>query len=470
MDKDNGNSSKGKEMQVLQESKLQLVPTFKDAKSRVLRKQNVLEEDAYIEAVDKIIERDFFPDLQKLQLQAEYLDALSSNDIDKLRSVELKLDRGLSVRRFNDSTPSTFETPSTHRAETPSSANTSIPNTRQNEALSATVPNVSLDNFLAKNTSEDNASFEKIMEESKHRIREKFAWLFQAEDEQGKKQDQNLALPSCEEQVLNAIDDKPYNLDSWTYKSRNALMYVPNGVELSAKELIEGKGRKERVIKYENTRFDGDPFNSVSCRVALNEAASEHANIKKQVGKIGADGNVEAATPKVKGYGFVATPSPAPGVDASPFMTWGEIEGTPMRLDATPGPAKGPTFKIPEQPRREQLGHQLVEKMSKQHRDKRRDAIARAAASLGKSPGRLSTDRITQLSPAAQRLVKSSSKLTADSALRSSYSPSPHRKSTPLTPSSQKNTPNTRSNRTRTPGSNRTEVSLTDNLLQLPKT
>ena len=64
-------------------------------------------------------------------------------------------------------------------------------------------------------------------------------------------------------------------------------------------------------------------------------------------------------------------------------MTWGEIEGTPMRLDATPGPAKGPTFKIPEQPRREQLGHQLVEKMSKQHRDKRRDAIARAAASLG---------------------------------------------------------------------------------------
>ena len=54
-----------------------------------------------------------------------------------------------------------------------------------------------------------------------------------------------------------------------------------------------------------------------------------------------------------------------------------------MRLDATPGPAKGPTFKIPEQPRREQLGHQLVEKMSKQHRDKRRDAIARAAASLG---------------------------------------------------------------------------------------
>ena len=38
-------------------------------------------------------------------------------------------------------------------------------------------------------------------------------------------------------------------------------------------------------------------------------------------------------TPKVGGYGFMATPSPAPGVDESPLMTWGEIEGTPFRLD-----------------------------------------------------------------------------------------------------------------------------------------
>ena len=30
---------------------------------------------------------------------------------------------------------------------------------------------------------------------------------------------------------------------------------------------------------------------------------------------------------------MVATPSPAPGVDDSPFMTWGDIQGTPLRLD-----------------------------------------------------------------------------------------------------------------------------------------
>jgi len=56
-------------------------------------------------------------------------------------------------------------------------------------------------------------------------------------------------------------------------------------------------------------------------------------------------------------------------------MTWGEIEGTPLRLDATPAPS----FKIPEVPRREKLARSLVEKASQQHRDKRKKAMAKAA-------------------------------------------------------------------------------------------
>ena len=54
MDKDNGDSSTGKALQLTQESNLQLVPTFKDVKSRILRKQNVLEEDAYIEVYKSV--------------------------------------------------------------------------------------------------------------------------------------------------------------------------------------------------------------------------------------------------------------------------------------------------------------------------------------------------------------------------------------------------------------------------------
>jgi hypothetical protein len=35
----------------------------------------------------KIIQRDFFPDLEKLKAQNEYLDAIANNDIVKLRNI-----------------------------------------------------------------------------------------------------------------------------------------------------------------------------------------------------------------------------------------------------------------------------------------------------------------------------------------------------------------------------------------------
>jgi hypothetical protein len=49
---------------------------------------------------------------------------------------------------------------------------------------------------------------------------------------------------------------------------------------------------------------------------------------------------------QVNGYGFVVTPSPKPGVDHTPAMTWGVVDGTPFRLDAgdTPQMAVGDFF------------------------------------------------------------------------------------------------------------------------------
>jgi len=77
------------------------------------------------------------------------------------------------------------------------------------------------------------------------------------------------------------------------------------------------------------------------------------------------------------------------GVDASPLMTWGEIEGTPFRLDGSDTPVvpsgRGPTFKIPEVPRRDRLLHELAEKASKAHRAKKEVALKQAAASLSRS-------------------------------------------------------------------------------------
>ena len=75
------------------------------------------------------------------------------------------------------------------------------------------------------------------------------------------------------------------------------------------------------------------------------------------------------------------------GVDASPLMTWGSIEGTPFRLDGGDTPiagTPGPTFKMPEPKKRDQLGLALAEKVSRQHREKRRQALATATAMIGR--------------------------------------------------------------------------------------
>ena len=160
-------------------------------------------------------------------------------------------------------------------------------------------------------------------------------------------ENERLCLPNIEEQA--AITDGKAGVDTWKYRTRNAVMYVPDGEDYSAEELVELKKKKPRKIVYDNTRFQLNPWDSQKNKDSLKQAAVDKANLHS--GKIGHDGKELQAsvTPRVNGYGFVATPSPAPGVDESPLMTWGEIEGTPFQLETneTPlVPSSGPTFKV----------------------------------------------------------------------------------------------------------------------------
>jgi hypothetical protein len=43
-----------------------------------------------LQKIEKIIERDFFPDLSKLSVQKAYFDALEQNDLVKLRELQMK--------------------------------------------------------------------------------------------------------------------------------------------------------------------------------------------------------------------------------------------------------------------------------------------------------------------------------------------------------------------------------------------
>ncbi|PIO54096.1 hypothetical protein TELCIR_24549 [Teladorsagia circumcincta] len=76
-------------------------------------------------------------------------------------------------------------------------------------------------------------------------------------------------------------------------------------------------------------------------------ARASMMQLANNAGKVDAQGHEVGLNSKT--LGLVATPSPAPGIDDSPLMTWGEIDGTPFRLDASDIQApigNGPTFKV----------------------------------------------------------------------------------------------------------------------------
>ncbi|CAC5425337.1 DGCR14 [Mytilus coruscus] len=250
------------------------LPVDEDKKS--VKNLKVLDEETYTKDLEDIIVRDFYPELPTLQEKTEYYEALKSNDLGKLREFQLKYGtEGRPSSVYN--TPATFETPEPDsRKDSPKQQskqdNTERKKEQTNKNSKIGTKKLSLDQYLAKNTSEDNASFTEILEETQQKHRDKHAWLFENEKSRSEEEKEHLALPSVEQQA--AIEGNHDIINSLKYKTRNS--------------------------------------------------------------------------PDINGYGFVDTPSPAPGVDESPLMTWGEIEGTPFRLDladailATPGP----TFKV----------------------------------------------------------------------------------------------------------------------------
>uniref|UniRef100_A0A8C9JBG2 Ess-2 splicing factor homolog n=1 Tax=Panthera tigris altaica TaxID=74533 RepID=A0A8C9JBG2_PANTA len=465
-------------------------------------KQRVLDEEEYIEGLQTVIQRDFFPDVEKLQAQKEYLEAEENGDLERMRQIaikfgsalgkmsreppppcksnsgwlrgELLLSRCLGLALIPtpfllDVTPATFETPDVHtgtgmvgnkprgRGRGLEDGDGEAGEEEEKEPLP------SLDVFLSRYTSEDNASFQEIMEVAKEKSRARHTWLYQAEEEFEKRQKDNLALPSAEHQ---AIESSQAGVETWKYKAKNSLMYYPEGVP-DEEQLF----KKPRQVVHKNTRFLRDPFSQALSRSQLQQAAALNAQHKQ--GKVGPDGKelIPQDSPRVGGFGFVATPSPAPGVNESPLMTWGEVENTPLRVEGSETPyvdrTPGPAFKILEPGRRERLGLKMANEAAAKNRAKKQEALRRVTENLASlTPKGLSP----AMSPALQRLVSRTASKYTDRALRASYTPSPARSTHLKTPAGGPQTPTS----TPAPGStartplNQDPASITDNLLQLP--
>lgn len=157
-----------------------------------------LDEDTYVAAIEKIIERDFFPDIPKLRNRLEWLEAVRSGDPVIIRDAQINI-----VRRRREKAREDGErdgTPATNIPDTPASmisglaspaislrsaASPSVSGmfppsaaaARENENGPSVNTNLKLDDFLRKYTSEDNASFSNILEKVNKQRKQKYEFL-----------------------------------------------------------------------------------------------------------------------------------------------------------------------------------------------------------------------------------------------------------------------------------------------------
>lgn len=489
--------------------------TFKKPSALVVKKKakpKILTEEKYIEEISKIIQRDFFPDLEKLKAQNDYLEAMDQKDYARMESIRARYsgrrptERNRSKLRFElfrkrnlfvfislDMTPDTFETPSAFGEGTPrnnepsdftcSSSTQSMASSKNSKNCNnkSVSDSHSLDSFLQAYTSEDNDSFQTIVDTADEKLRQKFLVLYNEEKLSAEKLQRALTLPSIEQQFEEP--DPMRKIETWSYQNKNSIMYTPEGVELTETEKIEMANRRQ-VIQHNATRLHCNPFEETKRQTTGKDNSESVTTLTSD--RVDADGNTLSQTnlaSQLKRFDLIKTPSPRPGEAFSPLMTWGEIEGTPFRLDGSDTPVRsntGPSFKINESSRRETIALALAEKVGEKMRAQKQKAMDTARRNVSSPFIRSNMERLASMSPAARKLA------TAKLGLRTTPSimtPSPIR--TPILKSKIKDGPTRPVSSTtkkitsttfspavkaKTPNimNNAKSGTLTDDLLQIP--
>ncbi|CRG88561.1 hypothetical protein PISL3812_05592 [Talaromyces islandicus] len=445
----------------------QLMPPPPPAK-KIKRPTTVLDEDSYTDALSHIIARDYFPGLLETQTRQEVLDALDSRDKAWIARAGQRLTevmtpgRGKGSRRgVSMMTPARntgMETPTTtmYTGDTPVSVagTTATATTNNKESGAIDVSNLSLNAFQAKYTSEDNESFNKVLDSQNSKRREKYAWMWNGnkilsarqiahrQREMKRIADRGDAAAASKDLVTLStdLDARPAAPDSWKSGVQNSLMFSPadneDGHETRAQKAEASSRAGPKQVIHENTRL---PVLKQDEHGAVPPSPSLSAIKDAIAGRIrpteSEPGYTGSETPRVNGYAFV---DDEPDEDEAMYEHLRRLASQGM---TTPGGDSSPNpFNIKQNRKREDLHHRMVDTVAQK---KRAEKAAPFLSSSGtprfpSSPMFSSTPRGNKtpagkpLTPAAQKLLQrvgSTPRRAANSSsgLKNMWTPTPKR-------------------------------------------
>ena len=431
---------------------------------RQKRPAKVLDEDVYADAVSHIVARDFFPGLLETEVQQEYMEALDSKNNEWIRDAGRKLTqvmtpvpdgyrrggRGTSFTRRRST--ASGETPRELVGDTPGRT----PSGRTNddfapEAQPAVDVNMSLAAFQAKYTSEDNESFNALLDKQNDQRAAKYAFFHHGNKiptarqiahrareqkllENGSSSSTALVRVNAageERQIVASggpsedLDARPASVDSFGNRQgpRNHFMFGPEGVEdtilTRAQEAEMKSNAPPKSVTYAATRFQTTtaPEESVPSSPSLSAIDAAIAGRPKATETD--PGYAGAETPRVNGYAFIdAEPTPSEiGVPVTDEEADAAERAAAMELLPKPDEGGPNLFNLKHRSKREDLHMRLVENADATRRKEKVGTRLDQLRSLGITPGRTPTPKFASgpsagtrsrdaMTPAAQRLAE----------------------------------------------------------------
>jgi len=366
-DKEDCKEEKKKKAMMMVTTTMPPPPPRRRQKQPQKKKKIVLEEDEFAARLEHIIERDYFPNVPQMKDELRLLRAeregnekeilMAKRNIQKRMREEEEARSGTS----NGLTPSFYYGSTSERGgkggrNTPTTSDTSgigfsfssrrrrrggeeeeeeeeEYDEEEEERTTTTITttklldsNKTLTQFLASHTSEDNKSFEDILEKINKKRREKNAKLFDAKKIHSAMNVQRLSHGS------EGARTKSVAL-ALAEPGQNALFFRPDSaLALSKNELANlGATTAPKETFARNTRFNSSNNSHV---IEVNEVDEEELALFREQREKEMNPNVN--------YSRITTPSFTPGRDNfTPIMTWGVLDATPVRISSSTGGGGG---------------------------------------------------------------------------------------------------------------------------------